>query len=63
MPTDYQLGSKALQARISHLIDEGELPAVIAKTIHAGYGSELKCHACGTPQTPGRTVSRRSLTS
>jgi hypothetical protein len=47
MPTEYHLGSKALQARISHLIDEGELPAVIAKTIHAGYGSEHKCHACG----------------
>jgi len=50
--TESQLGNKALRARVSHLIDGGELPAVIAKTIHAGYGSGLQCHACGRSITP-----------
>ena len=52
MPTESQLLNKALRARISRLIDEGELPAIIAKTIHADYGSGLQCHACGRPITP-----------
>jgi hypothetical protein len=52
MPTQSQLRNKALRARISQLIDEGELPAIIAKTIHAGYGSGLQCHACGRSITP-----------
>ena len=34
------------------MIDERELPAIIAKRIHAGYGSGLQCHACGRSITP-----------
>jgi hypothetical protein len=52
MPTESQLRNKALRARISLLIDEGELPAIIAKTIHAGYGAGLQCRACGRSITP-----------
>jgi hypothetical protein len=52
MPTEYQLRDRALRARIRLLIDDGALPAVIAKRIHAGYGSGLQCHACGRSITP-----------
>jgi hypothetical protein len=52
MPTESQLRNKALRARITQLIDDGELPTVIAKRIHAGYGSGLQCHACGRSITP-----------
>jgi hypothetical protein len=55
MPTESQLRNKALRARIGQLIDGGELPAIIAKTIHAGYGSGLQCHACG------RSITREQL--
>jgi hypothetical protein len=47
MPTESRLRTKVLRARITQLIEERELPATIARTIHAGYGSGLQCHACG----------------
>jgi hypothetical protein len=52
MRTESQLHNKALRSRICQLIDEGELPAIIAKRIQAGYGSGLQCHACGRLITP-----------
>jgi len=42
MPTEPRLLNNGLHARISRLTDEGGLPVVIAKTIHAGYQSDSK---------------------
>lgn len=66
MPSEsQQLRNNALRGRIRQLIDEGDLPAIIAQKIQAGYGCGSRCLACGrlitSEQLEYQTVAPRGL--